>query len=57
MNEKIIDQVKEYVYSNYKAYKDKELMINEYDNHFSVRKHKDGAPLVLGKSIIKKEQI
>ena len=55
MNIEIIDQVKEYVYSNYKTYKDKQLMINEYDNHFSVRKHKDGSPLVLSKSILSKK--
>jgi hypothetical protein len=47
-----IDKVKEYVYKNYPTHKDKHLIIVEYDNHFSIKKHPDGGPLVLGKSIV-----
>ena len=47
-----IDKIKEYVYNNYKSYKDKDLIIIEKDNHYSIRKHRDGAPLILGKSIV-----
>ncbi len=47
-----IDKVKEYVYKNYPTYKDKHLIITEHDNHFSIKKHIDGGPLVLGKSIL-----
>jgi hypothetical protein len=52
MNNEVTEQVKEYVYKNYRAYKNRELMIVEHENHFSIRSNKDGAPLVLGKSII-----
>jgi|TARA_B110000977_G_scaffold28363_1_gene36329 hypothetical protein len=52
MNEEIKNQVKEYVYNNYKSYKDKQLTINEFDNCFRVLKHEDGSPLILGKTII-----
>ena len=47
-----IQLVEEYVYKNYKAYKGKTLIIVEHKNHFSVRRHKDEAPLVLGKGIM-----
>ena len=42
----------EYVYKNYKTYKDKPLIITEHDNCFHVLKHEDGSPLILGKDII-----
>ena len=45
------DQVRQYVYNNYRGYKDKTLYITEYDNHFKVLKHPTGAPLVLGKKV------
>lgn len=48
MEEKVI----EYVYKNYKSLKDKELIVEEFDTHFTVRAHKDGSPLILGKGII-----
>ena len=54
MDENIRKQVIEYVYKNYKPYKDKQLIIKEYDNCFHILKHKDGSPLILGKSIINK---
>ncbi len=47
-----IDKIKEYVYKNYPTYKDKELIIKEFGSHFLIFKHKDGGPLILGKSII-----
>ena len=47
-----IEQIKEYVYKNYKTYKNKDLIITEHTNHFSIRRHKDEAPLVLGKTIL-----
>ena len=46
------EQIQEYVYKNYKSYKDKTLIITEHSNHFSIRRHKDEAPLVLGKTIL-----
>ena len=46
-----IDAIKEYVYKNYKVYKNKDLIVTEHDNHYSVREHRDGAPLVLSKTI------
>jgi len=44
--------VEDYVYKNYKTYKDKQLIIKELDNHFRVLKHKDGSPLILSKEVI-----
>jgi|TARA_R100000084_G_scaffold23875_1_gene8516 hypothetical protein len=52
LNQNVIDLVTEYVYKNYKTYKDKQLIIRDFGNHFRVLKHKDGSPLILGKSII-----
>ena len=52
INQDVINLVTEYVYKNYKTYKDKQLIIRDFGNHFRVLKHKDGSPLILGKSII-----
>jgi len=52
MNEETKQQVTEYVYKNYKQYKDKPLIIRELDNCFHVLKHEDGSPLILGKGIV-----
>jgi len=52
MEDKIRQQITEYVYKNYKQYKDKPLIIRELDNCFHVLKHEDGSPLILGKGII-----
>jgi hypothetical protein len=54
MNEETIKQVTEYVYKNYKLYKDKQLIIREFDNCFHILKHEDSSPLILGKKIINK---
>ncbi len=53
MDEKTLNQVTEYVYKNYKLYKNKQLIIREYDKCFHVLAHKDGSPLILGKGILK----
>lgn len=45
--------ITEYVYKNYRTYKDKELIIRELGNCFHILKHEDGSPLILGKGIIK----
>jgi len=52
MNEETIKQVTEYVYKNYKSYKNKQLIIKEFDNCFHVLIHEDSSPLILGKKII-----
>jgi len=54
MNEETIKQVTEYVYKNYKLYKDKQLIIREFDNCFHILKHEDSSPLILGKKITNK---
>jgi len=53
MTEEIKQQITEYVYKNYKSYKDKPLIITEHDSCFHILKHEDGSPLILGKSILK----
>ncbi len=52
MNEETKQLITEYVYKNYKSYKDKQLIIREYDKCFHILKHEDGSPLILGKGII-----
>ena len=52
MNEDTKNQITEYVYKNYKSYKDKQLIIKELDNCFHICRHKDESPLILGKKII-----
>lgn len=47
-----MEQVKEYVYTHYKQLKDKTLIIEEFDSHYTVRINKDESPLILGKGII-----
>ena len=54
MNEDTIQQITEYVYKNYKSYKNKQLIIKERSNCFHVCKHEDESPLILGKKIINK---
>ena len=53
MNEETKSQVIEYVYNNYKSYKGKELIVEEFDNWFRIKINKDESPLILGKGIIK----
>lgn len=52
MNEDVKKSIEEYVYKNYKSYKDKNLIIKDFDSHYRVLKHKDGSPLILGKEVI-----
>lgn len=52
MNNDVVDQVKEYVYTNYKSYVGKELIIKDMDSHFRIYVHKDGSPLILSKTIL-----
>jgi hypothetical protein len=47
-----MEQVKEYVYSKYKSYKDKTLLIVEHDSFYTIRVNKDESPLILSKNIV-----
>jgi len=47
-----VQLIEEYVYKNYKSYKNKQLIIKEFDNCFHVLIHEDSSPLILGKKII-----
>jgi hypothetical protein len=48
-----MEKVEEYVRENYKKlYKDKPLMIEEFDSHFTVRSNIDESPLILSKTIV-----
>ncbi len=47
-----MEKVQQYVYDNYKSYKDLPLVIEEHDTHYSVKIHKDESCLILGKSIV-----
>ena len=52
MDENTRKQVTEYVYKNYKFYKDIQLIIKEYSNCFHILLHIDSSPLILGKTIL-----
>ena len=52
MDENIRKQVTEYVYKNYKLFKNKDLIIKEYNNCFHILLHIDSSPLILGKTIL-----
>tara|TARA_R110000851_G_scaffold16855_1_gene54292 strand:- start:13 stop:174 length:162 start_codon:yes stop_codon:yes gene_type:complete len=52
MEEETKQQIIEYVYKNYKSYKDKQLIIREKNNCFHIVTHEDSSPLILGKKII-----
>ena len=52
MSKEIKQQITEYVYKNYKSYKDKQLIIKEKGNCFHIVAHEDASPLILGKKII-----
>jgi len=54
MEDNIKQQITEYVYKNYKSYKDKQLIIREKKNCFHIVTHEDSSPLILGKKIINK---
>ena len=46
-----MEAIKEYVYENYKQFKDKTLIINEFDSHYTVQVNEDASPLILSKGI------
>lgn len=52
MDDPVRTQVESYVYKNYKNLDKEDLIIRDHGSHFQVLKHKDGSPLILGKSIL-----
>jgi hypothetical protein len=48
----VAEKVTEYVYNNYKAYKDKPLFIKDKGTHFTILRNINEGPLFLGKKII-----
>lgn len=49
----MMTKVEEYVKENYKKlFKNKPLIIEEYNNHFEVKSNKDESPLILSKNIL-----
>ena len=49
-----VQLIEEYVYKNYKSYKNKTLIIRDFGNHYRVLKHITDSPLILGKGIVNK---
>ena len=47
----VSEKITNYVYNNYKQYKDKKLFINETSNCFTITDNKDKSPLILGKTL------
>jgi len=54
--DKVVEQkVIDYVLKNYTStFEKKTPIVTEHENHFRVYSHKDGSPIILGKSIINK---
>ena len=52
--DRVIEQkVIDYAMKNYpRKFQGKTLMVEERENHFRVRTHKDGSPMILGKTIL-----
>ena len=47
-----MEQIQNYVYENYKSYKDKKLLIEEFDSHWTVKRNRDESPLILSKQVV-----
>ena len=47
-----MDNLIQYVYKNYKQYKDKALIIEEYDTFYTIKVKKDESPLILSKKVV-----
>tara|TARA_B100000214_G_scaffold372822_1_gene351835 strand:+ start:1657 stop:1800 length:144 start_codon:yes stop_codon:yes gene_type:complete len=46
--------IEEYVLKNYpKRFKNKPIIIKEFDSHYEINHNKDASPLILSKDIIK----
>ena len=46
--------IEEYVLKNYpKRFKNKPIIIKEFDSHYEINHNKDASPLILSKNIIK----
>jgi hypothetical protein len=52
MTPEIEAKVTSYVFSKYKSYEGKTLVIKDMGTHFEILKHKDGGPLFLSKEIL-----
>lgn len=47
-----MNKVEEYVLKRYpKRFKNKEILIKEFDSHYEVNHNKDASPLILSKTI------
>jgi len=51
-NPELYEKVLAYVWKNYKNYKDKKLIIREFDSHFKINIIRTDSPLILGKGIV-----
>lgn len=47
-----MDNLIQYVYNNYKQYKDKALIIEEYEKFYTIKVNKDESPLILSKTVV-----
>jgi len=54
MSKDITEQVREYVYKNYRWLKDKPLIIREKSSCYHIVSHQDSSPLILGKKTFEK---
>ena len=51
-NPELYEKVLAYVWKNYKNYKDKKLIIREFDSHSKINIIRTDSPLILGKGIV-----
>tara|TARA_Y100000361_G_C11108534_1_gene316238 strand:- start:146 stop:328 length:183 start_codon:yes stop_codon:yes gene_type:complete len=52
VSDDIKNKLTEYVYSNYKTYTNKTLVIRDKGTHYTVLKHIHGGPLYLSKDVV-----
>ncbi len=48
----IQEKLTEYVYKEYKEFKDKTLIIRDKGTHYTIKHNINGAPLFLGKGVV-----
>ena len=47
-----LEQVQQYAQEKYKRFKDKQLIVNEFETHYTIQLNKDESPLILGKTVV-----
>jgi len=52
MTPELEQKVTDYVYTKYKQFEKKTLIVKDKGTHYEILSHKDGSPMILGKDIL-----